>query len=445
LKSEAEGITVEGPEIAGEKEERKAKRKVAVMIGYAGTGYKGLQLNDNGKSIEGDLFKAFVAAGAISKANSDDPKKSSLVRCARTDKGVHAAGNVLSLKLIVEEPNIVETINANLPDQIRVWGIERTNNSFSCYQRVDSRVYEYMIPTYCFLPPHPQSYLSKKLKEEAAKANDTECYNSRQAEVEGFWERVDKNEISKILDTLDSETRAGVLQALNHEQSQEDLNLRIRSKSPEPGLKVETMSEAKYELTAAIEEPVDEPKKNTHPAIKEIKAVYLRHKKAYRLPAARLERVRTAFESYVGTLNFHNYTVSKSFRDPSAKRNIKSFTVSEPMMVNDTEWLSLKVHGQSFMMHQIRKMVGMATMSVRCGSSLDIIKESFDAATIAIPKAPGLGLLLERPVFDTYNSKAETDYKRGKIDFDAHKEKIDKFKEKEIYQHIYAEEERDSM
>jgi len=27
-------------------------------------------------------------------------------------------------------------------------------------------------------------------------------------------------------------------------------------------------------------------------------------------------------------------------------------------MINDTEWLKLKVHGQSFMLHQIRKMVG---------------------------------------------------------------------------------------
>jgi tRNA pseudouridine38-40 synthase len=34
------------------------------------------------KTIEGDLFQAFVAAGAISKANADDPKKSSFVMCS---------------------------------------------------------------------------------------------------------------------------------------------------------------------------------------------------------------------------------------------------------------------------------------------------------------------------------------------------------------------------
>ena len=45
------------------------------MISYCGTGYKGMQLNPPHKSIEGDLFAAFVAAGAISQANSNDPKK----------------------------------------------------------------------------------------------------------------------------------------------------------------------------------------------------------------------------------------------------------------------------------------------------------------------------------------------------------------------------------
>lgn len=34
-----------------------------------------MQLNPPAKTIEGDLFDAFVKAGAISKANSNDPKK----------------------------------------------------------------------------------------------------------------------------------------------------------------------------------------------------------------------------------------------------------------------------------------------------------------------------------------------------------------------------------
>lgn len=59
------------------------------MIGYCGTGYNGMQIQNNldVKTIEGDLFQAFVKAGAISPENADDLKKNGFMRAARTDKG----------------------------------------------------------------------------------------------------------------------------------------------------------------------------------------------------------------------------------------------------------------------------------------------------------------------------------------------------------------------
>ena len=39
-------------------------------------------------------------------------------RAARTDKGVSAAGNVVSLKLMIDFPDVVERINVELPDQV---------------------------------------------------------------------------------------------------------------------------------------------------------------------------------------------------------------------------------------------------------------------------------------------------------------------------------------
>jgi len=75
-----------------------------------------------------------------------------MMRSARTDKGVHAAGNVVSLKMIVEDPDIITKINDNLPEQIRLFGYVRTMNSFNAKTLCDSRVYEYLLPTYVFLP-----------------------------------------------------------------------------------------------------------------------------------------------------------------------------------------------------------------------------------------------------------------------------------------------------
>jgi tRNA pseudouridine38-40 synthase len=148
--------------------------------------------------------------------------------------------------------------------------------------------------------------------------------------------------------------------------------------------------------------------------------------------------------AYLGTRNFHNYTVQKAFKDPSAKRVIRSFKVgSDPIIINDTEWLSLKIHGQSFMMHQIRKMVAMVALVVRCGCPIDRIKESYGPDNISIPKAPSLGLLLERPVFDTYNERAVREFQRAKIDFDMFNGEMEEFKKREIYERIFREEEKD--
>lgn len=51
------------------------------------------QTQENTQTIEGDVFAALVKAGAVSAQNSDDSRKVDIQRAARTDAGVHAAGN----------------------------------------------------------------------------------------------------------------------------------------------------------------------------------------------------------------------------------------------------------------------------------------------------------------------------------------------------------------
>ena len=166
-------------------------------------------------------------------------------------------------------------------------------------------------------------------------------------------------------------------------------------------------------------------------ALRDIKAAYIKAKRAYRVTPERLQMLQDALSAYEGTKNYHNYTVQKTFRDASAKRHIKSFEVNKtPIQIRDTQWVSLKVHGQSFMMHQIRKMVSMAVLGVRAGTPVERIRESLGNVRIAIPKAPGLGLLLERPVFDGYNAKAVDTLGREAIDFGKFDDKIQAFKDK---------------
>jgi tRNA pseudouridine38-40 synthase len=449
------------------------------MIGYAGTGYKGMQLNGEEETIERDLFRAFVKAGAISKANADDPRKSSLARCARTDKGVHAAGNVISLKLIIEDDDIVEKINEALPEQIRVWGIQRTNNSYNCYQLCDSRWYEYLMPSYCLLPPHPQSFLGKKLVEINKEYGAEEETNARLTDVKDFWSEVDEKDIQPILARLDAETRAAVLESLHSEQISPEADADESKKAEneevakpaaaqEETAKVDedyvmvdkeqpsaenaepavTNEDTTGQRPAVILETVQPKRRELGPvdfALRDIKAAYIGAKRAYRVSPDRIQKLQEALNKYEGTNNFHNYTVQKSHGDPSSKRHIRSFVVNpKPIIIGDTEWLSLKVHGQSFMMHQIRKMVGLVTLMVRCGTTLDRITESYGPQKMAIPKMPGLGLLLERPVFENYNKRAKETLGREDIDFDRYDEKLEAFKEEHIYSRIFGVEEKEN-
>ncbi|KAJ5788203.1 TRNA pseudouridine synthase [Penicillium paradoxum] len=434
-----------------EGEERRPKKKVALLMGYSGTGYFGMQLNEQQRTIEGDLFTALVNVGAISKANAADPKKSSFVRCARTDKGVHAAGNVVSLKMIVEDADIVEKINAQLSPQIRVWGYEVTSKSFSCYQMCDSRVYEYLMPSHCLLPPHPSTYLGRKIVEFADKAGELDAVKARQEEVATYWQDVDEKYIKPILEGLPEDIRTIVEKSIFSDDSRDalqpsDENKEVSTPAEEPAPQETSEQPATEEPAPADQEPkpfVMEPRqKAILDAIKAIKAAYLTAKRAYRAPASRIARLQECLERYEGTKNFHNYTIQKTHNDPSAKRHIKSFKVNTtPIIIDGTEWLSLKVHGQSFMMHQIRKMVAMATMVVRSGCHPDRITETYGPDRIAIPKAPGLGLLLERPIFDSYNNKA-AGLDRLPINFGKFEKEMNEFKQREIYDRIFREEEQ---
>lgn len=430
--------------------------------------------NHHEKTIEGDLFKAFVDAGAISKANADDPKKSSLIRCARTDKGVHAAGNVISLKLIVEDPDIVAKINEHLNPQIRVWGIERTNGAFSCYQHCDSRTYQYLIPSHCFLPPHPKSFLSRQMVELAEEANDMEGYKARQKEVEDVWSKLEEEYIRPAIEEIDPSIRDEVLRAfyehdsslgnrsstqITEDQKQSNSDIPDQSKDVSAVEKDGTIENNDSQESTADMPPI--PRSQSVPAegivpeerprvltpmeiaLRLLKAAHIKARNAYRIHPDRIARVRSHLSRYIGTHKFHNYTIEKTFRDPSATRVIKAFNVDpNPITINDTEWLSLKVWGQSFMMHQIRKMVSMVALLVRCGCHEGRIQDSYAADKLSIPKAPSLGLLLECPVFEVYNEKLEG-FGYSRIDFGRYEKEMEEFKQREIYERIFREEERD--
>lgn len=120
---------------------------------------------------------------------------------------------------------------------------------------------------------------------------------------------------------------------------------------------------------------------------------------------------------------------------------MKEIKVSDPFVIGErnTEWVSIKIHGQSFMLHQIRKMISMATLVTRCSCPVDRITDAYKPQKINIPKAPALGLLLECPVYEGYNKRLK-EFGYNPIDFSKYQDKMDEFKMKHIYDKIYQEE-----
>ncbi|GAA6214959.1 tRNA pseudouridine synthase A, mitochondrial [Lates japonicus] len=300
-----------------EDEKKYPKKKVVLLLAYSGKGYYGMQRNPGTsqfRTIEDDLVAALVKSGCIPENHGDDMKKMSFQRCARTDKGVSAAGQVVSLKVRLIE-NIPEKINQHLPPQIRVLGLKRVTQGFNSKNNCDARTYSYMLPTVAFSP--------------------------------------------KDYDTANIA--------------------------------------------------------------------------AFRLGPETLQRVNRLFALYKGTHNFHNFTSQKAPNDPSARRYITEMSCGEPFIRNNSEFAVITVRGQSFMLHQIRKMIGLVIAVIKGYAKEVVIERTWGQEKVDVPKAPGLGLVLERVHFDRYNKRFGGDGLHERLEWDREEEAIKTFKEAHIY------------
>uniref|UniRef100_A0A3Q2QIP8 Pseudouridylate synthase 1 homolog n=1 Tax=Fundulus heteroclitus TaxID=8078 RepID=A0A3Q2QIP8_FUNHE len=300
-----------------EDDKKYPKKKVVLLLAYSGKGYYGMQRNPKNsqfRTIEDDLVTALVKSGCIPENHGDDMKKMSFQRCARTDKGVSAAGQVVSLKLRLIE-DIIEKINEHLPPQIKVLGLKRVTQGFNSKNNCDARTYCYMLPTVAFSP----------------KDYDTE------------------------------------------------------------------------------------------------KAA------AFRLEPETLQKANRLFTLYKGTHNFHNFTSQKAPTDPSARRYITEMSCGEPFVRNSYEFAVITVRGQSFMLHQIRKMIGLVIAVIKGYAKEQVMERSWGQEKVDVPKAPGLGLVLERVHFDRYNKRFGGDGLHERLEWDREEEAIKAFKEAHIY------------
>lgn len=91
-------------------------RKVALKVAYIGTDFHGFQRQPDLRTVEGELISALKEANLV-----DNLKDCGYAIAGRTDRGVHALGNVISFQ--TEEDVEINYINDLLPKSIRILAI----------------------------------------------------------------------------------------------------------------------------------------------------------------------------------------------------------------------------------------------------------------------------------------------------------------------------------
>lgn len=85
------------------------------------------------------------------------------------------------------------------------------------------------------------------------------------------------------------------------------------------------------------------------------------------------------------------------------------------------------------MLHQIRKMIGLIIAISRGRVKEDIFTKAFSLEKVNIPRAPGLGLMLEFVHYDLYNSRFGDDGMHDKLLWEKEEQKINDFAENYIF------------
>ncbi|KAJ9542099.1 hypothetical protein OSB04_028605 [Centaurea solstitialis] len=390
-----------------EKKPRYKRRKAAILFAYCGVGYQGMQKNPGAKRIEGDLEEALYFSGAVPETDRGCPKRFDFARSARTDKGVSVVGQVVSEKFYVDPPGFIERLNNNLPSQFRVFGYKRVTASFSAKRFCDRRRYVYLLPVFALDPGSHRDRESvlASLGSEKELVKCLECSEKgRKVEIQSG---ISSNGLSALSDSDGKQENAASL----HNGSSKPVIVECKS------------SENSSALGNGVGDEV----------VKENVFCYGEKEK---------ERFNRILKHYEGTHNFHNFTTRTKAADPAANRYIILFHANTTVMVDGIEFVKCEVVGQSFMLHQIRKMIGVAVAIMRNCAPESLMETALQQdVRINVPTAPEVGLYLDECFFTSYNQKWKDTHEE--VSMKAYAEEAEEFKLKHIYSHIAATEHKE--
>ncbi|CAD2216949.1 tRNA pseudouridine38-40 synthase [Angomonas deanei] len=488
----------------------RSKRKVAIVFGYVGERYCGLQWNHRPEypTIEEALLKALYETDMISLANISTRKVQQLIgfeRASRTDKGVHALRNVVSVNLMLpyseeyaqkylaqraagegekdtskenEDAGMMFSceaakalLNKALPSDIHVYDIVPVTQSFNAYLNCEGRRYEYYLPTFALMgsEEYQKHYFPPSLAPSYPGPEDVD-------HREGGLIAITRTETDGPTKKSKAPKKKGHFPRRKRPRTDDEEEAKRKADEEEEE------NNEEEEATADGEAP---PPKETMFLFCTIAEEAMRRTAQYRIKEEQLNYVRELFHAYEGTHSFHNFTPGS--RDvASAHRFIKQITVSEPFVVqpddptlletvqywtpsrffapddvlantfskraekpqvevkesgtglvtaagltaqfteseeeelrenmrrkmkrvyaDGIEVVRIELHGQSFMLNQIRKMIGAVVCLTASGLPKSYLQETLLGKGIrrGIPMAPANGLFLSYLDFTGYGRR----------------------------------------
>ena len=373
------------------------KRKIALVIGYLGGRYHGSASTQNMAypAVEDVLLQAIKTSNFVSTLTQegDCMKKISWQRASRTDKGVHAHRNVVSLKIQHPLSLSLEAMRSELqnllPSDIRIFDVLPVTHAFNSHRNCSSRVYRYILPSYALLGQERRksliSLIQAFLKQEE-RTNDKAVESGERVKIEATNSRDECEQQSSSLGAQSSEQG---LSSTNSPRSSRSLSGRSDGIIED----IQTIQSLSPSFFDFLETNIDTA-----------------DLQLTKLDELLLQKANQCLARYQGTHSFHNFTHGYACSDPRVMRYIMSATIEKLIVRNENggsyDVLRVEITGQSFLINQIRKMVAAVLCTVNEGRAISEFEELLKPDIQKdVPLLPANGLFLHTLHFESYNAK----------------------------------------